>query len=331
MTQNLGGRHTSSSHAHPCRPGTVRVRDQPPTVLPYLAQGDARTAKLDALPWAGGVSFISCGVRVGVRADDASILDELPPYLPPVRASATTLVVDHLFSLRVGGAGGGPRRPRLYEGPRLIRRRRVVDTAATLDLLRSLLEFRIATNARSLLFVHAGVVEWSGHAILIPGRSLSGKTTLVTALLRAGAKYYSDEFAVLDAAGRVHPWARRLRIRSPGRPPRHYPVEAFGERARQTSLPVGLIVVTFHRAGARWRPRPLSPGQALLALMRNTHGARQRPDQTIKILGRAVRRAPAFAGRRGEAAELAATLLTNQNAEDCDRTGERQIAGGKRR
>lgn len=283
-------------------------------------------AKLDGLPWAGGVSFISCGVRVGVRADDASILDALPPYLPPVREPTTIPEVDHLFSLRAAESG---RRPRLYEGPRLIRRRRVSGMAEQLDLLRSLLELCIATNSPSLLFVHAGVVERNGQAIVIPGRSLSGKTTLVTALLRAGARYYSDEFAVLDAAGRVLPWARRLRIRLDGQPPRHEPVEAFGELAPQASLPIGLIVVTAHRAGARWRPRALSPGQALLALMRNTCGVRQRPDRTIEILSRAVRSAPALASRRGEAADLAATLLANENAADCERTGGRHTAGGE--
>jgi hypothetical protein len=199
-----------------------------------------------------------------------------------------------------------------------------------LDLLRSRLEFQVATTAPSRLFVHAGVVEWRGQAILLPGRSRSGKTTLVAALLRAGAKYYSDEFALLDASGRVHPWARPLRIRRPGLLPQSHPVETLGEYAGQSSLPVGLIVVTTHRAGARWRPRPLSPGQALLALIRNTLIARARPDLTIKILGRAVRGARALASRRDEAAAVAAILLSNESAEeDCNDARERHIAGGK--
>jgi uridine kinase len=41
--------------------------------------------------------------------------------------------------------------------------------------------------------------------IAIPGRSFSGKTSLVTALVRAGAVYYSDEFAVIDRDGLVRP------------------------------------------------------------------------------------------------------------------------------
>lgn len=333
MTQNLGVRRTSSSYAQPRRRNAGGRREQSVPVIPYLEHLDARMAKLDALPWAGGVSFVSCGVRLGVRVDDAAIVDQLSPYLPPVREPATTPQVDHLFSLCTRQAGerrGGPVAARLYEGPRLVSRRRDLDSGMQLDLLRSRLEFQVATAAPSRLFVHAGVVEWRGQAILLPGRSRSGKTTLVAALLRAGAKYYSDDFAVLDASGRVHPWARPLRIRRPALPPQYHPVESLGECAGQSSLPVGLIVVTAHRPGARWRPRPLSPGQALLALIRHTLIARARPDLTIKILGRAVRGARAFASRRDEANAVAATLLSNESSEeDCNHTPGRHIARGR--
>ena len=287
-------------------------------------------AKLDALPWAGGVAFVSCGVRLGVRVDDAAILDRLPPYLPPVREPAPTPEVDHLFSLCTRAAGAR-QRPRLFEGPRLVRRARDLDVAMQLDLLRSLLEVRVVANAATRIFVHAGVVEWRGRAIVFPGRSRSGKTTLTTALLRAGAKYYSDEYAVLDAFGRVYPWARPLRIRRPGRLPRSYPVESFGARARQRSLPVGLIVLTRHSASGRWQPRPLSQGKALLALLRNTHVTRARPDLTISVLRRAVRGARALRSERGEAEQVAVSLLSNQSVEEERRQTRAPRVAGRRR
>jgi len=59
------------------------------------------------------------------------------------------------------------------------------------------------------------VVAWRGRAILLPGRSYVGKSTLVMELVRAGAVYYSDEYAVLDARGRVHPFAQPVALREP--------------------------------------------------------------------------------------------------------------------
>ena len=50
----------------------------------------------------------------------------------------------------------------------------------------------------------------------MPGLSFSGNMTLVRAVVEAGAVYYSDEHAMLDEVGRVHPYARPL----PFRPPR---------------------------------------------------------------------------------------------------------------
>src|SRR5260370_20995260 len=83
-----------------------------------------------------------------------------------------------------------------------------------LDAFESHVQLTVAEYAPRRVFVHAGVVGWKNRAILIPGLSHSGKTTLVDQLIRAGATYYSDEYAVLDERGRVHPYARALGMRS---------------------------------------------------------------------------------------------------------------------
>ena len=71
----------------------------------------------------------------------------------------------------------------------------------------------VAEHSADRVFVHAGVVEWRGRAIVLPGPSLAGETTLTAALLGAGATYFSDEFAVLDFEGRVHAYPRPLGLR----------------------------------------------------------------------------------------------------------------------
>jgi hypothetical protein len=51
-------------------------------------------AKIDRLGWADGLSFTSCNVRVGLRANDAAILDQVV-RLPPGRTLTNTRS-DHL-------------------------------------------------------------------------------------------------------------------------------------------------------------------------------------------------------------------------------------------
>jgi hypothetical protein len=143
----------------------------------------------------------------------------------------------------------------------------------------------------------------------MPGASLAGKTTLVRALLEMGATYYSDEFAVLDRTGRVHPFARPLSIREHGMVTRRVPAGALGAQIGTTPLPIGLVLVTAYQAGARWRPRRLTAAPTLLALMQHTVAARGNPEHSMPILNRAVRSGIALAGRRDEAQPLVSALL----------------------
>jgi hypothetical protein len=158
--------------------------------------------------------------------------------------------------------------------------------------------------------VHAGVVSWHGRAIVIPGRSFSGKTTLVQALIQAGATYFSDEYAVFNNTGRVHPCRKSLSIRSPGAL-RQKRVLVRKERTLGLATPitVGLIVVTQYRPGAQWLPRVLSPGEAVLALIDNTLMARLRPQFTLRVLKEVAMRAIALESERGDALGVAAELL----------------------
>ncbi len=62
--------------------------------------------------------------------------------------------------------------------------------------------------------VHTGTVVWDGRALLIPGVTHAGKSTLVAELLRRGATYFSDKYALIDSEGRVHPYPRPLLLRN---------------------------------------------------------------------------------------------------------------------
>jgi hypothetical protein len=205
--------------------------------------------------------------------------------------------------------GEGRRRPSysLYsDQERLIR---TGDSREAFELLESDLRLHIATKAQDRLFVHAGVVGWQGKAIVLPGRSYAGKTTLVAALVRAGATYYSDEYALFDAQGRVHPFAKKLSIRDNNGGARRCAAEELGGTVGEKPLPVGLVAVSEYRAGAQWRPRRLSPGRAVLAMLANTVPAREQPRAALSILRQVASQAPVLKGTRGEAEPLASTFL----------------------
>lgn len=72
----------------------------------------------------------------------------------------------------------------------------------------------LALNAPSPdVHVHAAVASLDGRAVILPGRSGAGKTTLVAALALAGWVYLSDEVAALDLHHAVvRPYPRPLAL-----------------------------------------------------------------------------------------------------------------------
>ena len=191
-------------------------------------------------------------------------------------------------------------------------RRRVAavrDVGVLLELLESRVHVSISRAARGRLFVHAGVVGWQGRAIVIPGRTMKGKSTLVAALVRAEAEYYSDEFAVVDRSGLVWPYHKRLSLRRPGQWPARVVPEQLGGRAGHEPLPLGVVLVTSHARGARWAPRWMSRAEAMMALFDNTVLARVRPQFALATLRRAVETCQAMQGPRGEARRAAPRIL----------------------
>jgi hypothetical protein len=245
-----------------------------------------------------------------VRADDPAALGRLAEFLPPGTKRARPGVVERLYSVRLGGESRrrGLRRFHLLYADH-VRIARTADAGELFERFESDLQLAVAEAARGRVFVHAGVVGWRGRAVLVPGRSYTGKTTLTAELLRAGATFYSDEFAVLDAEGRVHPYPKPLAVRGEGGRQRKVRPEEFGGRGATVPLPVGLVVVSEFREGARFRPRSLTPGQGSLALLANAIPTRRRPAEVLDTLERAVRGATVLRGARGEAAEAAQRIL----------------------
>lgn len=274
--------------------------------LPRLKAGE--TDKLNRVNWHAGLSILAYGVRVGVRSDDARMMEKLLPHLPP-GWKISKASVDRLYSLLVKRKASRRSLHELYANGERLGEHASVDEL--LNFFESDLQLYVAEHAPHRIFVHAGVVGWKGRAIVIPGRSYSGKTTLVAALVKAGATYYSDEYAVLDSSGLVHPYPRKLGIREGSGTvrTRKYAVEEIGGRSGSKALPIGLVLVGQYREGARFRPRPMSAGEAVLALLSHTVSARRQPQRALATLKKVVDKALAVQGRRGEAGEMIAEAL----------------------
>ncbi len=267
--------------------------------------------KIDRLGWAAGIVFVSYGLRIGIRVSSPEIMDRIAEVLPPHAKTARGPRVGFMYSLIVSGTkvGSNVRRFNILYAD-AVQVARTKDTDQALEALERDLQLYVAEQARRRVFVHAGVVGWRGRAIVIPGRTMSGKSTLIKALVEAGATYYSDEYAVIDERGRVHPYLKPLSMRGNGggRPRKILP-EALGATSVKP-LPVGLVVATSYREGARWRPRQLLPGRAVMALLAHTVSARINPERALTTLRQVVGDALVLKGVRGEASEVAEALLS---------------------
>lgn len=191
-------------------------------------------------------------------------------------------------------------------------------------LVRGDVEIWAAAHAVGCVVIHACVVAHQGVGLLLPGPSMAGKTTMALALVQAGAEYCSDEFALLDDRGSVHPYPRRPSVRrsgADGPSVRHLDLGELQGRVRHLPVPVGLIADVRYAgpmtAGCGAPPTPaasldveqLAAPLAALALVANAVAARTQPEVVLAAASAVAGRARAVRGTRGEADEAAALLL----------------------
>jgi len=166
----------------------------------------------------------------------------------------------------------------------------------------------IAVHAPGLVFIHAGAVAVDGRVIVLPGTSMAGKTTFVAALVRAGAQYLSDEYAVFDADGLVHPFARRLSVREPtGR--REVPVAEFGGTTATEPLSAGLVAAVSYGSAASWQVHPGDQGACAGALIANAVAAQIRPAEVLAVTAHVARSTRFVEGVRGDVVDAVPELL----------------------
>jgi hypothetical protein len=253
--------------------------------------------------------FAAYGVTVRVVADRAEPLAWLRARLDSLLPGATEAAAAGQradVELTVGSAKGGG----LELGRDGVAIGSHPSSEVALAYFASRLKLAVAERAPAHVFVHAGVAATERGALVLPASSWQGKTTLVAELVRRGAVYYSDDFAVFDAQGRVLPFAKPLSVRSGGDlRQRDIPVESFGGRVGVGPQRVDAILFTHYSSGSLWNPQPIRPGQALLAMLPHTLSIHRAPARSLAVLAGVVAEAACWQAPRGEAGEVGEWML----------------------
>ena len=261
------------------------------------------------------IAFESFGVSIGVSIDETGLWPRIPALIPPYSRQCGATQVQHHFSLINESADTYTLRYDVQDG----KPARLIDSASwvatdvdepfALGLLETHLHGTVAYWAPDRIFLHGGAVAYRDRVIILPAAALTGKTTLVAALVRAGATYYSDQFVVLDGRGLVHPYATPLR---PSEGDRTATRDNGGQRTLtgDDPLPLGAVVFTSYRPGVEWHPRELSQGEAVLSLMSQTVRAMHSPQESMHYIRHALAADPlVIESDRDEAETLASSLL----------------------
>ena len=204
------------------------------------------------------ISFESYGVRIRIASDSQDLIDEA------IRAVSGGFGDKTSFTDDVGSQGSGHDFVVTFDGDHylLFRNGEQVSYAKSKKIffknLNGRLRIEAAEYAKSKVFLHAGVVGWKGSAIVVPAKSFEGKSTLTAELVKNGAEYYSDEYAVIDELGNVHPFPRKISMRYFGATrEKEVSVEEIGGRQGVIPLPVGMVLLTGFRKGGVWAPEVL--------------------------------------------------------------------------
>src|SRR5947209_5411990 len=116
--------------------------------------------------WIAGLAITVHGVRLGIRANDPSLLSQLHEFLPygwkPYGSDDP--VVDRLFSIWIA-RDGATAAVFHDEGEQEL----MCDLRMALHVLEIRMKMFVAERAHRYLYVHAGAVGWRGRGIVLPG------------------------------------------------------------------------------------------------------------------------------------------------------------------
>ena len=240
------------------------------------------------------------GLRIGLRADSEELwarLEALYPAWLDQDARGAAVATFDLTLDRSGGQchvaeGGAPTPPPVSWD------KAVVDLQYRIDAL-------VVASLRGYAIAHAGVVMVGSTLVVFPGPSRSGKSVLVAHLVASGARYYSDELAVVDRDGRVHAYPRPLLLRSEdGRPYHAPPPVARDADGLPPARPGAIVYLTYSPHSGPAGIHPVGKQRAMMELLKNTPQTWRTEPDLVRIFAKCLDSARVYAGRRGDAVDV---------------------------
>ena len=254
------------------------------------------------------ITIESFGVKIAVSSNRKHVFDLIKKSLDLALARLYSFSgrkdANHVFVLNVDSRG----RLDIFQNSEL--KYANLDVSAGIDRFTASLRLTVAEFAVGKAFIHAGAVGWKGKGIIIPARSFRGKSSLTAALVRCGARYYSDEYAILDKRGLLHPFPKDISLRGAEDDfsQLDHSVALLGGRAGKKPLPVKLVVLTEFKNRARWSPKEIGSGKAVLEILDNSVSIRRNPELVLQAVGQVATNCVAVKSQRGEA-EVTAPLI----------------------
>ncbi|MBX7172945.1 MAG: hypothetical protein K1X72_18390 [Pyrinomonadaceae bacterium] len=254
--------------------------------------------------WKAFYAFEAFGVKVGVRSNDETAIEKvkegLPFLLPTDIKEIPYIENEHHFSLYI------PKRNSKKKYWMNKDDEEIIDFSyleEKFDYLDSKIRLTVAEFAEDFVFLHAGVVSYKGKAIIIPARSFSGKTTLVAEFSKRGLEYYSDEYAVIDKNGLVHPFTKKLSLRGiiDDYKQVDFDVEELGGKKGFKPIEVGLILVSKYSKKGKFNPKLETSGFGIIESIANSVSIRQNPKFVLQVLSIITNGAKIVKTGRGEA------------------------------
>lgn len=251
----------------------------------------------------------SFGVKIGISSNSAEAVEAVKEavgiYLPDCFTEIKETNIGHRFLF----VWNESQKDTLYKDGEIIFNR--VRREMSVENVASQVRLTVAEFAVGRVFIHAGVISWKGKAIVLPGMSFRGKTALTAALVKRGVLYYSDEYAILDAEGFLHPFPKMLSVRGEIDDYKQvdYPVEKFGGVAGTEKIRVGMVLITEYKSNARWNPKILSAANGIIETISHTVPIRQNPQFTLGVLNKIAGEAIFVKSKRGDVSKSADLIL----------------------